>query len=166
MLKSVWAKIGIITGVVLIVALGVYIAMPHYSILQKTRSLSLFAGVNDFSISPAKVKVYIPIKGESLTIPVSVKNGPGETVFAVSQEEPTKFDNGYFAPNADGCGYKFTFSKASLDLPGNTTGRFNVTVTRTASTIQKNIEEGIAVSQTTDNSGISIVRDYLLEIEN
>ena len=58
--NSVWAKMGIIGAVVLIVALGVYFAMPHYSILQKTRSLSIFAGVNDFSIAPGKVKVVIP----------------------------------------------------------------------------------------------------------
>jgi hypothetical protein len=166
MLKSVWAKMGIIAGVVLIVALGVYLAMPHYSILVKTRSLSIFAGVNDFSISPGKVKVTIPIKGESLIIPVNIDNGPGETVFTVSEEEPTKYDNGYFAPNADGSGYKFTFSASSLDLPGNTTGTFNVVVTRTSSAVQKNIEEGIAVSQTTNGSGISVVRSYLLEIEN
>ena len=57
--NSVWAKMGIITGVVLIVALGVYLAMPHYSILVKTRSLSIFPSVNDFSISPGKVKVTI-----------------------------------------------------------------------------------------------------------
>ena len=164
--NSVWAKMGIIAAVVLIVALGVYFAMPHYSILQKTRSLSLFTGVNDFSISPGKVKVIIPLKGESLTIPVSVNNGPGETTFTVSQEEPTKFDNGYFAPAADGSGYKFTFSKASLDLEGNSVGTFDIKVQRTAFSVQKNFEAGIAVSQTTNANGISVVRSYLLEIEN
>jgi hypothetical protein len=164
--NSVWAKMGIITGVVLIVALGVYLAMPHYSILQKTRSLSIFSGVNDFSISPGKVKVVIPVKGESVTIPVTINNGPGETVFTVSQEDPTKFDNGYFAPAADGSGYKFTFSKASLDLEGNSIGTFDVTIRRTAFSAQKNIEAGIAVSQTTNANGISVVRSYLLEIEN
>jgi hypothetical protein len=157
---------GIITGVVLIVALGVYLAMPHYSILQKTRSLSIFSGVNDFSISPGKVKVVIPVKGESVTIPITINNGPGETVFTVSQEDPTKFDNGYFAPAADGSGYKFTFSKASLDLEGNSIGTFDVTIRRTAFSAQKNIEAGIAVSQTTNANGISVVRSYLLEIEN
>jgi hypothetical protein len=164
--NSVWAKMGIITGVVLIVALGVYLAMPHYSILQKTRSLSIFSGVNDFSISPGKVKVVIPVKGESVTIPITINNGPGETVFTVSQEDPTKFDNGYFAPAADGSGYKFTFSKASLDLEGNSIGTFDVTIRRTAFSAQKNIEAGIAVSQTTNANGISVVRSYLLEIEN
>jgi hypothetical protein len=164
--NSVWAKMGIITGVVLIVALGVYLAMTHYSILQKTRSLSIFSGVNDFSISPGKVKVVIPVKGESVTIPITINNGPGETVFTVSQEDPTKFDNGYFAPAADGSGYKFTFSKASLDLEGNSIGTFDVTIRRTAFSAQKNIEAGIAVSQTTNANGISVVRSYLLEIEN
>jgi hypothetical protein len=162
---------GFLIAAVIIVGMaviGVIIALnvlPRYSILQKTRSIQFSAGPADFTMSPAKVKVYLPRKGQSLTIPVSIWNGPGETVFIVNEQEPAKFDNGYFAPSGDS-GYKFTFSKTSLDLQGNTTGTFEVTVQRTASTIQKNIEEGIAVSQTTDNSGISIVRDYLLEIEN
>ena len=156
---------GIIVVVVAVVSIGVYLAMPHYSILQKTRSISIVEGLNDFVMSPAKVKVNIPIKGESLTIPVSIWNGPGETVFTVNEQEPTKFDNGYFAPNGDS-GYKFTFSKASLDLQGDTTGVFNVTIQRTAWSIQRNIEAGIAISQTTNANGISVVRSYLLEIEN
>jgi hypothetical protein len=162
---------GFLIAVVIIVgmaAIGVIIALnvlPRYSILQKTRSIQFSAGPADFTMSPAKVKVFLPRKGQSITIPVSVWNGPGETVFTVNEQEPTKFDNGYFAPSGDS-GYKFTFSKTSLDLQGNTTGTFEVTVQRTASTVQKNIEYGLAVNQTTDGQGISMVRTYILEIEN
>jgi hypothetical protein len=166
MLKSAWAKLGVIIGVTIVIAGIVALVMPHYSVLQRTRSISIVEGVNnDFVMSPAKVKVYIPIKGQSLTIPVTIDNGEGETVFEVAEQNPAKFDNGYFEPNGD-CGYKFVFSPSSLDLQGNTSGEVSVTIQRTAWHPQKHIEKGIAVSQTTNGTGISIVRSYVFEILN
>ena len=164
--NNVWLKLGIIVGVAVIVAGIVALVMPHYSVLQKTRSISIVQGINnDFVMSPAKVKVYIPIKGESLTIPVTIQNGEGETVFTISEQNPAKFDNGYFAPGGN-CGYQFTYNKNSLDLQGNTEGSFDVKVTKLAFKTQPHIEKGIAVCQTTNGNGISIVRNYILEIEN
>ena len=79
MLKSAWGKLGVIIGVTIVIAGIVALVMPHYSVIQRTRSISIVEGVNnDFVMSPAKVKVYIPIKGESLTIPVTIDN---DTVF-------------------------------------------------------------------------------------
>jgi hypothetical protein len=163
--KNIWTKIGTAIAILLIAGATVYLLLPHYFVLQKTRSLSITSGVNDFIMSPAKVHISIPIRGESLTIPVIIQNGTGETVFAIAEEEPSNFDNGYFAPDGNS-GYRFTWNKNSLDVQSNTSGILYVRITRTSFKTQPNIEEGIAVSQTANGRGISVLRTYIFEVEN
>lgn len=149
-----------------IVAEAVILVMPRYQVLQDKRSISIMPGVNDdFVISPAKVRITNLLWGESVTIPVKVSNGEGATTFVVSEENPSKFDNGYMAPD-ENCGYRFVWNKSVMPIRGNSSDTLNVTITKTARVSQQNIEKGIAITQTTNEKGISIVRSYVFEILN
>ena len=160
----------IIIGVILIGVCGVvayHLLNPakQYTIIQQDRSIELNntdLTQRDFVMSPAKILIPKMKKGQSITIPVKIINGTGETVYNVKFGDPAIFDSGYL--NADGNNdYSYTWDKNSLDIQGNTTEVVNIKVTQLVNNAEINIEKGIAITQQV-GSGINIARSYIFEI--
>jgi hypothetical protein len=115
-------------------------------------------------MSPAKILIPHMKEGQSITIPVKIENGTGETIYNLSYGDPSQFDSGY--QNADSYNdYSYTWNQSSLDIQGNTTEVVDITIKKLVKNAQPNIEKGIAVTQQA-GSGLSMVRSYIFEILN
>ena len=160
----------IIIGIILIGVCGIVVyhllnPAKQYTIIQQDRSIELNntdLTQRDFVMSPAKILIPKMKKGQSITIPVKIINGTGETVYNVNFGDPAIFDSGYL--NADGNNdYSYTWDKNLLDIQGNTTEVVNIKVTQLVNNAEINIEKGIAITQQV-GSGINIARSYIFEI--
>jgi len=143
---------------------------PRYIVINEKMSLSVSSIVGtseadvpeDFAIKPQKVLVTNLWKFRPLTVPVTIENGEGFTEFIIEDVQPPQLDEGY--RDADGKDYTFSVSKKSVKMEGNTRETIYVTVDRKSSWRGGKVEKGIAVIQTIDLQGLSIVRRYIFEI--
>lgn len=155
---------------IIIIAVGsimvVNLLSPKYYVLQEERTISVGAvssvAQRDMVMSPAKILIKKMGLGDSITIPVKIINGEGDTVYTVAEQDPAKFDDGY--SNADGIkDYLFSWDKDAIDIKANTTGIVNITVKKLVKKATPMLEKGIAITQQA-GSGLSIVRSYVFEI--
>jgi hypothetical protein len=161
----------IIMFAVAVIGIGTYflvikVTPKPFVIIQAERTISIGAlnsvGQRDFVMSPAKILINKMKLGSSITIQVKIINGEGDTIYTVAEEDPAKFDDGYF--NADGIkDYSFSWDKSTIDIKSNTTDVVNITVKKLVKKATSMLEKGIAVSQQA-GSGLSIVRSYVFEI--
>jgi hypothetical protein len=164
-----WKIVTIVVACLIVIGGGlytyVYAMTPRYIVIQKDRDISF--GTQDtshFIISPAKIEVTNLPKGKTLIIPVKVINN-GETMdFHITEEAPSKFDEGYIdATKFDD--YLFTQSDRSIIINKGETKIIKFTVTREAKTIETKQEKGFKIAQIPDSShSVTLARAYIFEI--
>jgi hypothetical protein len=159
----------VIIGVGIILGTGGFflrrILVKPYVILQQERTISILSGnqlpARDFVMSPAKIQINKMKLDQSITIPVKIINGEGDTTYNINFGDPVDFDKGFVTNIYND--YEYSWDKDTILVKANTTEVVNITIKKIVKSAHPNLEKGIAVTQEA-GSGLSIVRSYIFEI--
>ena len=159
----------IIIGVGIVLGIGGFfirrLLVKPYVILQQERTISILSGnqlpARDFVMSPAKILIKKIGFNKSITIPVKIINGEGDTTYNVYFQDPVEFDKGF--GNNIYNDYEYSWDRDTILVKANTTEVVNITIKKLVENPHPNLEKGIAITQQA-GSGLSIVRSYVFEI--
>lgn len=154
--------LGIVGLVVIVIGFVWWITTPRYEIIQEKRSIAFSESkIDEYAISPAKVKVTNLWKFRPLRIKISVSNINEETIYQVREGEPQKYDSGYIKCNDS----DYSFKVYPTDFAQRDSDTVEILIARQTWSAIPMQEKGFAITEMPQvSSGIGVGRSYIFEI--